>query len=291
MCNISPSFKDSAFNPMLRVGTFKVDIGEETWGNNMVEAATVIPSATNTGAYDEGIQLSQVLPEDKLGIPFKWSFSVTNGNSGSGSDNYNDKAICLKVATNPINELYTSLSYYDSGELGTNAAAMTYAGLSARPTNATKWTRKITELDLRYDIQPGKEKRLEPSAPAWSDSKAFFRLAYGQFNDDGKDTVPPIVSVIDRKGTYYFIEGTYNPITTVYVATRYSQVGFDKSNYYTTLNSATCNQYTRTTLCVGYRLSNYSHIKIDYTTNAEDVATGSTAPKNNQISILLTNKF
>ncbi|MFH1227941.1 MAG: hypothetical protein V1701_08570 [Planctomycetota bacterium] len=288
---VAPSLKDSAFNPMLRVGMFKVDIGEETWGNNLVEAATGMPSATNTGAYDEGIQLSQVLAKDKLGVPLKWSLSFTNGNSGSVADNTPAKALCVKVAVNPINELYASLSHYNSGDLGTAAAAMTYAGLSARPTNATEWTRTITELDLRYDIQPGKEKRLEPGAPAWSDSKAFFRLAYGQFKDDGKDTVAPIVSVTDREGSYYFVEGTYNPLSNVYLALRYSNVGFNKSNYYATMNSCACNSYTRTTLCVGYRLSDNTHVKFDYTTNAEDVASGITAPKNNQFGLLVTTKF
>ena len=288
---IAPTLKDSAFNPMLRAGMFKVDIGEETWGNNSVEAATIMPSATNTGSYDEGFQLAQVLPKDKLGIPFKWSFSLTNGNSGSGSDNNSDKAVCLKVAANPINELYASLSHYNSGELGTAAAAMSFSGLSARPTNATQWTRTITEIDLRYDIQPGKEKRLEPGAPAWSDSLAFFRLAYGQFKDDGRDTVAPIVSVTDREGTYYFIEGTYNAAPSIYLAARYSNVGFNKSDYYTSLNSVTCNSYSRTGICAGYRLSDYSHIKAEYAINAEDVPSGSSAPENNQVSLLLTMKF
>ncbi|MFA5794644.1 MAG: hypothetical protein WC980_06210 [Candidatus Brocadiia bacterium] len=288
---VAPSLKGSAFDPMLRVGLFKVDIGEETWGNNLVDAATGQPSATNTGAYDEGFQLSQVLPKDKLGIPVKWAVSFTNGNSGSGVDTTPAKALCIKVAANPINELYASLSHYNSGDLGTAAAAMSFAGLSARPTNSTQWTRTITELDLRYDIQPGKEKRLEPGMPVMSDSKAFFRLAYGQFKDDGKDTVTPIVSVTDREGSYYFVEGTYNPIPKVYLAARYSNVGFDKSTVYATLNSCNCNSYTRTTVCVGYRLTDNTHIKLDYTTNAEDVASGTAAYKNNQFGLLVTTTF
>ena len=291
LSSIAPSLKDSSFNPMLRAGMFKVDIGEETWGNNLVEAVTGMPSATNTGAYDEGIQLSQVMPKDKLGVPLKWSLSFTNGNSGSGADTTPAKALCVKVAANPINELYASLSHYNSGDLGTAAAAMTFAGLSARPTSSTEWTRTITELDLRYDIQPGKEKRLEPGAPAWSDSKAFFRLAYGQFKDDGKDTVAPIVSVTDREGSYYFLEGIYNPLPSVYVAVRYSNVGFDKSTYYATLNSCACNSYTRTSICAGYRLTDSTQVKFDYTTNAEDVASGTAAPKNNQFGLLVTTRF
>jgi hypothetical protein len=46
MALAAPSMKDSLFNPLLRIGRFKLDIGEETWGNNPVEAASITPSVT-----------------------------------------------------------------------------------------------------------------------------------------------------------------------------------------------------------------------------------------------------
>ena len=291
LAKLIPSLKGSAFNPNIRLGKIKLDIGEETWGNNMVEAATINPSSTNTGAYDEAIQFFQSLPKEKLGIPVKWSLSVSNGNSISGTDNKNDKAFCMKLGANPIKELYVSASYYNSGELGTGAAAMSYAGLTARPTNSTEWRRIITEIDLRYDIQPGKENRLEPTGPAFSDSKAFFRVAYGQFKDDGKDTVAPILTVTDREGTYYFIDATYNATDKIYVAGRYSQVGFNKDTLLASLNKVTCNQFTRITTDIGYRMSDNTHIKAEYMTNSEDVAAGVTEPGNNQYSVILAVKF
>jgi len=286
-----PSLKDSAFNPLLRIGRFKLDIGEETWDNNAVEATSITPSVTNTGAYDEGIQLSQVLPKDKIGIPLKWSLSLSNGNTTTGADNQQSKAVCAKIGVNPIKELYISGSYYNSGELSNQSAEMTYAGLATPPTNATEWKRTITELDLRYDIKPGKENRLEPGAPAWSDSNAFFRLAYGQFKDDGKDTVAPIVSVTDRKGTYYFVEGTYNATEKLYITARESFVGFDKSTTFDSLNGVNANEYNRISVGAGYRLSANTHIKTEYVVNEEDVPAGTKEPKNNQVAILITTKF
>ncbi|MEK7448820.1 MAG: hypothetical protein AAB019_04965 [Planctomycetota bacterium] len=288
---ISPNLKESFFNPMFRLGRFKLDIGEETWGNNAVEATTINPSATNTGSYDEGLQVSQILPKEKLGLPLKWSLSFSNGNAGTGADNQTNKSFCTKIGVNPVNELYISGSYYHSGELLTQNAEMTYAGLATPPTGATKWNRTITELDIRYDIQPGKENRLEPAAPAWSDSKAFFRFAYGRFNDEGKDDVAPLVQVTDRKGAYYFLEATYNLDKKIYLVGRYSVVSFNKSTTFASLNGVNANQYTRTSVGFGYRLSNQTHFKVDYTTNTEDVSAGVTEPENNQISALITTKF
>ena len=288
---IAPALKDSSFNPKIRFGLLKVDIGEETWGNNMVEATTVNPSATNTGASDEGLQLFQTLAQDTVGIPLKWSLSVTNGNTTTGVDNRQAKAICAKVGVNPINELYIATSFYNSGALGSQSAAMTYAGLATPPTNATEWTRSITELDIRYDIQSGKENRLEPGSPAWSDSKAFIRLAYGQFTDNGKDTVAPITKVTDRLGNYYFLEGYYNATDKIYVAARYSFVGFNKSTVYASLNSVNANDYTRITAGAGFRLSGNTHFKAEYMSNSATVPSTAVEPKTNQVSVLLTTKY
>jgi hypothetical protein len=297
----APSLKDSLFNPTIRLGRIKLDFGEETWGNNSVEAVTISPSATNTGAYDEAFQIFQALPKDKLGVPVKWALSLSNGNTTSGADNQQSKAVCFKVGVNPINELYVSASYFNSGELMNGSAEMTFAGLATPPTNATRWTRTVTELDIRYDIlasspsrsgQPGKENRLNPVSPAWSDSKAYIRAAYGQFTDDGKDTVAPIVKVTDRQGTYYFLEGCYNATEKLYLATRYSWAGFDKSTLYASLNGAAgSNAYTRISVGAGYRLTDTTHFKVEYVTNTEDMATGAKEPENNQIAILFTTLF
>jgi hypothetical protein len=291
---ISPSLKDSAFNPLFRIGRIKLDIGEETFADNPVESALISNSAGIVAGYDDGFQLSQTLDKDVLGIPFKWSLSLTSGNASTdpmGVDNEQGKATCLKIGLVPMPNLYVSASYYNSGDLGSADAEVTYAALKTRPTNSTTWTRVINELDVRYDFQPGKENRLNPGAPAFSDSKAFVRLAYGQFTDNGKDKVAPILAVVDREGKYYFLEGYYQASPKIYLAGRYSIVGFDKSTLYASLNSVAANEYKRISIGAGYRMSNNTHLKVESRTDTETVASGTTAPENNQVAIMLVTKF
>ncbi|MBI4655763.1 MAG: hypothetical protein HY746_03335 [Elusimicrobia bacterium] len=292
LTEISPAFKDGLFNPTLRLGRIKLDIGEETWSDNSVESIVVSNSAGLVNGYDEGAQLHQSLKKDQLGIPVKWSLSLTNGNKDTGADNQSAKAICFKAGINPINELYISGSYYNSGELLTADADVAYAGLKSRPVNATEWTRNIIEVDMRYDFKPVKEDRLNPGAPAWSDSKAYIRTAYGQFKDDGEDTAAPITEVADRKGIYYFAEGGYNLTEKIYLGGRHSKIEFDKNDVFAILNSvANANAYTRTSFGAGYRLSGNAHAKFEYVKNSEKMQTGSTEPKNDQIVFLITAKF
>jgi len=292
---IAPSLKDSAFNPVFRIGRIKLDLGEETWSDNPVESAVVSNSAGIVAGYDDGFQLSQSLHKEILGLPFKWSLSFTSGNATAdpmGVDNEQAKAICLKIGLVPMPELYVSASSYNSGDLGAADAEVTYAALKTRPTNSTTWTRVIKELDVRYDIQPGKENRLNPGGPAFSDSKAFVRIAYGQFTDDGKDKVAPIVAVVDRDGTYYFLEGYYQATEKIYLAGRYSIVGFDKSTTYAALNSvANTNDYKRISIGVGHRMSDNTHLKLESKTDTETVSTGTLKPENNQFTFLIVTKF
>lgn len=290
--SVSPSFKDSAFNPNLRIGRFKLDMGEETIANNPVDGALISASAGNMTGFDEGLMLFQSLPKEKLGVPFKWSFTAANGNKGAGADNEQAKSMLLKVGMNPLESLYMSLSYYNSGDLGTASTDITFAGLGTGPANATEWNRTVFEFDVRYDFMPGlKEKRLEPGATAFSDSKAFVRLAYGMFTDGGSDKAAPVVSVTDREGNYMYLDGVYNATDKIYLAARYSFIGFDESSLYDSLNGVTANKYTRISLGIGYRLSDNVHVKTEFTSNSEDVPAGTDEPDNNQIGLLFTARF
>lgn len=287
----APSLKDSAFNPAIKIGRVKVDIGEETFSDNPVESVVINNSAGLVAGYDEGLELSQSLHKENLGVPIKWSLSFFNGNTGSGADDQQGKALCFKLGANPIPELYVSGSYYDSGEITAVDAEVKYAGLGSRPTNATHWSRTITEIDLRYDFQPGKENRLSPGAPAFSDSKAHVRVAYGQFEDDGSDKAAPIVQITDREGTYYFVDGLYNATAKVYVAARYSMIAFDKDTIFASLNGVNATEYKRISAGVGYRLSGNTHLKAEFTTNTEEIPTGAVKQENDQYSMLFTSKF
>ena len=293
-----PSLKDSAFNPVIRLGRLKVDFGEEQASNDPINGVLISNSAANVAGYDEGLQFSQSLTKEKLGIPFKWSLSLTNGNTGTGADNNQAKALCAKLGALPLPELYVSGSYYATGNLGVSTghvaasnAEVTYAGLATAPTNATQWTRTITEIDVRYDLQPGKENRLNHGSPSFSDSKAFFRGAYGTFDDSGKDKVAPILKVTDSKGSYYFVEACYNATEKLYLGARYSIISLNKSTTFVTLNSFAGNKYTRISVGPGYRLSGNTHIKAEYLSNSENVPAGVTKPKINQYAILFTTLF
>jgi hypothetical protein len=295
--NLFPQFieslKDSTIlNPTLRMGRIKVDIGEETFADNPVESVVASNSAGIVAGYDEGLQLLSSLPKETLGVPFKWSLSFFNGNTATGADNNQAKAMCLKLGANPLPELYVSASYYDSGEMGGKPAVadaeVTYAGAKTSPTGAKTWSRTIQEIDVRYDFQPGKENRLNPGAPAFSDSKAFVRFAYGQFTDNGSC---PGVKVTNVAGSYYYLEGCYNATEKIYLAARDSFIGFNKSTLYAPLNSVNVNDYTRLSLGVGFRLTSNSQFKIENAANTEKMPKGVKAPENNQIALLFTTKF
>lgn len=284
---MSPSLKsdESKFNPSLRIGRLKVDIGEETWADNPVESVVISNSSAAVKGYDEGMQIYDDL---FIGIPVKWSLSLTNGNSGTGADNEQAKGLCFKIGANPFKDFYVSASRYSSGDIGTGKAEISYAGLTDAPAKSEKWQRLILELDLRYDFGVGKENRLNPGAPAWSDSKGFVRFAYGMFDDDGD---APIVSVIDRKGSYAFIEGCYNVTDSIYLGTRYSFTDFEDSDVYASLNGATANSQTRVSIGAGFRLTNNTHLKFEYMLNDEKVSSGTDEPENDQAGFLFTTKF
>ncbi|MBI4834984.1 MAG: hypothetical protein HY811_09245 [Planctomycetes bacterium] len=306
--NISPSLKDSAFNPSICLGQFKMDFGEENFSNDPTNGVLISNSAANIAGMDEGLNINQVLPKETLGFPARWSLSFHNGNTtAAGGDNTQSKAVILKLSALPLTALYVSGSYYNSGDLGVQDAALGCGGLVTRPTNATEWTRNIWEVDLRYDIEPGsqsdhKQSRssccaeinssgILPGPPAFSDSKAFVRLAYGKFTDDGKDRLAPVLKVTEREGSYYYLEGCYNATKKVYLGARYSFIGFDKSDMFASLNGVNANDYTRISAGPGYRLSKNTHIKAEYSVDSEKMPTGVSEPKNNQIAILFTTLF
>lgn len=287
-----PFLKDTPFTLESRIGRFKVDYGEETWSNNQVESAVVSNSASNIAGNDEGAQLSGKINVFKL-MPIKWSASVTNGNGGTGADNENSKAFSGKIAINPLDELYLSASYYHSDDLENGASEFSIAGISTAPTNATNWTREMWEVDARYDFKKGK-KPLDP--PAYTDSVAYIKGAFGQFWDDagisGVSAALSQLSVQDRDGAYGFVEGLYNINSKLFTAYRYSIVDLYK-NQRASLNGINSNRQQRHSLGLGWRLSDKTIFKTEYTWNQErDVAIpANTGKKNDQVSAAIVSNF
>lgn len=270
--------KDTPFTLNSRLGRFKMDIGEETWSNNPVESVLPSNSAANVGGNDEGLQLSGKIGKKN---PLNWSTGIFNGNSGTGADNAEAKGITSKISWTPIKPLYVSASYAATNRLKTTDSEISIAGLASRPTGATNWDRSLWEVDARYDFKKG-TKKLDP--PAFTDSKAYIRVAYGEFEDDASD-------VADRKGDYGFIEGAYNFTPKLYGALRYSIIELNGSTT-ASLNSVTANEYERYSIGGGFRFSENTIFKVSYDINKEDVpGTSGDAPDNDLISAIVASQF
>lgn len=275
-------WEKSPFKLMSRIGRMKVDFGEETWSNNTVESALPSNSAANVAGNDVGLQLSGKIGKDN---PVGWTAGITNGNNSTTVDNNWLKAFNTKLSYNIIDPLSLSASYYNSGQLGTASSAISIGGVATPPTNALDWMRQIVEVDARYDFKKGKV--LNP--PAYCDSLAYIRLAYGYFYDDairfnlGRN-------VRDREGNYGYIEGLYNLNKKFYTAARASYVELNGDNT-ASFNSITTNLYERYSLGLGYRLTSATIIKGEYSFNLEKKGTGGEDPVDNLLSVLISSQF
>ena len=203
--------------------------------------------------------------------------SVSDGNSGVGSDSNASKAVMTKLDYTPIDPLYLSASYYDSGDIGTGSSEMSIGGLVTKPTGANNWQREAWEVDARYDFKKGK-KPLDP--PVYSDSKGIVRLSYGEFQDS---------SSTDRIGNFGFVDGIYNLNKKFYLAGRYSFVGLGAETT-ATLNSVSTNRYDRYSLGGGYRWSENTILKLGYDWNKASGA-GVNDQDDNLLSAIVATQF
>ena len=262
---ISP-LKDTPWSLSGRLGRFKLGVGEETWSNNPIEGVLPSNSAANIDGTDEGLELSGKF----------WAFSISNGQRGFNSETGEAKAWLGKLFYSPWDPLYMSATYYDSGSLKTSQAEVPVAGTIDRPTNATNWKRQIGMADVRFDFQKG-SKSLNP--PSGSDSKAFIRLSYGQFEDSA-------TKASDRKGKFGFMDITYNCSSKIYTGAKVSFIDLDGSQT-ASLNGVSANHYERYSWGAGYRWSDNVQIKAGYDHNRNGGA-GTKDVKDDLISALLT---
>lgn len=273
-----PALKDSPFSLSTRLGRFKLGFGEETWTDNLVEGIVPSNSAARATVVDEGLEFAGKVKLDKIGLePLGVVVSVSDGNSGIGSDSTASKAFMGKLYHNPIKPLYVSGSYYNSGELDSSSSEMSLAGVTSAIQSGMAWRRSVWELDARYDFGKGK-KPLEPIV--FSDSKAIVRLSYGEFKDDGNRT---------RSGNLGFVDGIYNLTKKFYAAGRYSFIDMN-GDVTATLNSVTANRYDRFSLGGGYRWNDNVILKLGYDWN-KNSGPGVNDADDNLLSALVATQF
>lgn len=273
-----PALKDSPFSLSTRLGRFKLGFGEETWTDNLVEGILPSNSAARATVVDEGLEFAGKLKLDNIGLkPLGWVVSVSDGNSGVGSDSTAGKAFMGKLYHNPIEPLYVSGSYYNSGALDSSSSEMSIAGVTSAIQSGMAWKRSVWEMDARYDFGKGK-KPLEPIV--FSDSKAILRLSYGEFKDDGNRT---------RSGNFGFVDGIYNLNKKFYAAGRYSVIDMN-GDVTASLNSVIANRYDRFSLGGGYRWSDNIILKLGYDWNRNSGPSVNDAD-DNLLSALVATQF
>jgi len=260
-----------------RLGRFKLDFGEETWSNNPVESALPSNSAANVAGSDEGLQLSGKVGKDWSAIT--WSAAVSNGSNGVATDTTQAKAFTGKWGIQPVPPLLLSASYHATGSLKQQATEVGIAGLTGRPAGASNWRRAVWELDARYDFKKGKA---AVNPPAYTDSKAYLRGAYGAFSDDAAGGA-------EREGDYGFVEGLVNVLPKVYLAARYSRVDLDGKQT-AALNNITANSYERYSAGAGYRWSANTILKTEYSLHRANQVTGGD-PDDDRIALLIASQF
>ena len=263
----------------LRIGQRKVDVGQETWVDNPVENMLVTTSGAHVSGYATGIALLGKLQDSKMSPVYELGF--VNGPRGDFTRPTNSLPFNVKVGASLPNNLFASASYFDSGDLGAgDKPGLSVAEILDAPSGATEWRRKLWELDVRYNYGPTGIRALLPTGDL---PPIMLGATYGAFGDDA-------TGVPDRDGKFWFVEGLVKLSTRAYAAARYSSVDLDDGVLDKLVKSpAAVNSFTRTSIGLGYALSDLTELKTEYTIN--DTSGGSSQPSLNQWAVGLASKF
>ncbi|MEK7309906.1 MAG: hypothetical protein AAB038_03730 [Planctomycetota bacterium] len=269
--------KSDTINPDIYVGKMKVNFGEETWTNNPVEGALAHNSISSLFGNDIGVEFRQKALPIELPVTLGYSLSFMNGSDAAAAgvvDDNNTKAYALKVMATmkSMPGVYFSLSQYDSGRLpaGSTRAMTNDLIQSFLPLTVAGEYTKGYELNFRYDVLEGAQKFDPSKAPLASDAKGVFRLAYGQGAKGGLNLMSEVTTMM--------LDAIYNVDKQWYVAFRYSS-----------LKNAGDDEWTRTSVGGGHKLSDNAMLKLTYSLNAEpDTLTGGPEVDNDQVALLMT---
>ncbi|MFA5773681.1 MAG: hypothetical protein WC908_03350 [Candidatus Paceibacterota bacterium] len=264
-------------NPVITAGKFKIDFGEETWYNNPVEGALVFNSVADVSGNDNGLMLKQNDFLKNMPLIFGYSLSFMNG-ATVAVDNNTNKAFSVK-ATGQMKTmpLYFSLSYYSATGIPCTVAQDAALNVNGSMDGvAVNWSRKVFELNARFDMIEGAAKFTPEKTPLFSESKGVFGLTYGTATDG-----EPVIGKITYG--YVALSALYNVDPKMYVAFRYSynDVAVDR-------NSTLDGKFTRTQIGGGYKVSSNTTLKFEYTMDDEPDTALAAKVDNNKVALIVS---
>lgn len=241
----------------LRVGQRKIDVGQETWTDNPVENMLISNSVPHVSGYGTGVAVLGRLGTQPNAPLFEAGF--VNGPRGVMSRPTSGLPLNLKIGVSLTDRIFSSASYFDSGRLrGTDNTSVSVAEIAGPPSGATEWTRRIWEVDLRYNYG---STGMRSVVPYGSMPGLMLAAAYGQFDDNA-------VGIEDRRGTFWYLEGLRSLSPRLYAAARYSTVRLDNGITARLARSPVpVNEYNRTSLGLGYKLTDLTVLKAEYSIN------------------------
>ena len=264
---------------VLRLGQRKIDFGQETWTDNPIENILISNSVSHISGYATGIAIRGKLSNVERSPVYE--IGVVNGAKGQMARQSSGLQTNVKLGTPLPGNLFVSASYFDTGTLkGTDKAGLSIAEINDAPSGATEWKRTLWELDLRYNYGLAGIRSMVPSR---SIPSVMVGATWGKFSDSASGAA-------DRDGRFWFIEGLYNLTSRLYAAGRRSTAKLDGGALARLSKSPVdVNSYCRTSIGLGYRLTNLTDLKTEYTTN--DTSGGPSEPSLNQWAIGIAAKF
>lgn len=264
---------------IIRIGQRKLDVGQETWGDNPIENMLITNAVSHVSGYATGIALLGKFRDAKDSPLYEVGF--VNGPRGLMVRPTTGLPVNVKLGAPLAGNLFASASYYTTGKLGAaDKSAVGIAEITDAPSGATQWERSLWEVDLRYNYGNAGIRSLIPTGEL---PPVMLGATYGSWSDEATGTP-------DRDGSYWFIEGLARLDSRLFTAVRYSVVDLDDGLTAKLGRSPDgVNSYRRTSIGLGYALTELTQIKTEYTINS--TSGGTTKPSLNQWAVGVASKF
>jgi hypothetical protein len=263
----------------LRLGQRKLEVGLDTLTDNPEENMVIMNSASHVSGYATGVSVFGKVGQDANAPSLAVGFA--NGPKGVMIRPTNGLPFNVRLSGPLPKNLYAAASWYDSGTLrGDDLSAVNVAEIASAPPGAVNWRRTLWDFDLRYGYGPT---GVRPMIPMIEPPKLMIGASAGMFQDTA--TGAP-----DRDGTFWYTEGLMRLSPKVYMAARYSRVKLENGVLAHLTNSPVpVNSYARTSIGLGYLLSDLTQLKTEYTFN--DASGGASKPSLNQWAVGVASKF